>query len=106
MDARRKSTRNVLVAFAATVMMFFAAAVPAQADQHAEWREGGLWEWGVHEWSSTVLSYSYYSHNERWHYAKACNKARCVDATRAPWSTARASLPASFGGNTAHYDVY
>ena len=95
----------MLIAFAATVMMFFAAAVPAQAEQHAEWREGGLWEWGVHEWSSTVLSYSYYSHNGRAHSATACNRVRCDKEKRPAWVTAMASVPATFGGNSAYYEV-
>lgn len=100
----------VLTTAALTVASIAGGAGAANAT--TEYPQGGTWQYGVHEPSSTILVYSNYHHPSKKHRSTACNKNSCsrsADKGANVWSYASITASGSIfdgNGNTAYYHVY
>lgn len=66
--------------------------------------EGGTWDYGVDYW--VMKTWSNYYHPSRVHHSTACSASACTQSGWVPagyWSNA--SRLATWGGNTAYYNV-
>lgn len=66
--------------------------------------QGGTWDYGVDYW--VMNTWSNYHHPSRVHHSTACSASACTQSGWVPagyWS--KASRQATWGGNTAYYNV-
>lgn len=66
---------------------------------------GGTWDYGVDYW--VMNTHSNYYQGSRLHNSTACSSSQCVGSGWTPPGVlARANVHATWGGNTAWYNLY